>query len=190
MTKRALIVIDIQNDYFPSGRWPLSGVELAADNAARLIVSARNSGGLVVYIRHEFLTENAPFFAAGSNGAELHPKILNRKDELVVVKHFPNAFRETDLKTALDQNAIQEVVICGSMSHMCVDSTARAANDLGYKVTVIHDACATRDLEFCGMYVPAAYVHTAFMAALDFGYATLCSTEEHLLAAEVGAASR
>ena len=180
MTKRVLIVVDLQNDYFPGGKWTLSGVEAAADNAARLIAAARDKGELVVHIRHEFTTPDAPFFSPGSDGAQIHPKVRNRDDEQVVLKHFVNSFRETDLKAVLDRNGIDEVIICGAMSHMCVDAVTRAASDFGYKVTVVHDACASRDLEFNGVKVPAAQAHAAFMAALGFAYATMRSTNEYL----------
>jgi nicotinamidase-related amidase len=180
MAKRALIVVDIQNDYFPHGKWPLSGMEAAADNAARLIAAMRLSGHQIVHIRHEFPSDDAPFFAPGSEGAQIHRKVRNRDDEHVVVKNYINSFRETDLEGVLDRSGVEEVVVCGAMSHMCVDAVSRAANDFGYKVTVIHDACASRDLEFDGVRVPAAHAHAAFMAALGFGYATMRSTDEYL----------
>ncbi|MDE1194546.1 MAG: cysteine hydrolase family protein [Pseudomonas sp.] len=177
MSKSALIVVDIQNDYFPGGKWPLVGVDAAADNAARIIQATRDSGDLVVHIRHEFTSEDAPFFTPNSEGAKLHPKVLNKADEPVVLKHFVNSFRETELKQILDQHGIEELVVIGAMSHMCVDGITRAAADMGYKVKVIHDACASRDLEFNGTTVPAAHVHAAFMAALGFAYAEVISTE-------------
>jgi nicotinamidase-related amidase len=183
MTKRALIVVDIQNDYFPGGKFPLSGVEAAADNAAQLIAATRRRGELVVHVRHEFPTQDAPFFSPGSEGAQIHPKARNQDDEHVVVKNHINSFRATDLEEVLDRHGIEEVVICGAMSHMCVDAVTRAAKDFGYEVTVVHDACATRDLEFNGVQVPAAQVHAAFMAALGFAYATMRSTTEYLGAA-------
>jgi nicotinamidase-related amidase len=177
MSKSALIVVDIQNDYFPGGKWPLVGVDAAADNAARIIQATRDSGDLVVHIRHEFTSEDAPFFTPNSEGAKLHPKVLNKADEPVVLKHFVNSVRETELKQILDQHGIEELVVIGAMSHMCVDGITRAAADMGYKVKVIHDACASRDLEFNGTTVPAAHVHAAFMAALGFAYAEVISTE-------------
>jgi nicotinamidase-related amidase len=180
MTKRALIVVDIQNDYFPGGKWTLSGIEAAADNAARLLAATRAKGELVVHIRHEFKTDDAPFFTPGSEGAQIHAKARNQGDEHVVLKHHVSSYRETDLKEVLDRNGIEEVVICGAMSHMCVDAITRASSDFGYKVTVVHDACASRDLEFNGVKVPAAQAHAAFMAALGFAYATMRSTDEHL----------
>jgi nicotinamidase-related amidase len=180
MSKRALIVIDIQNDYFPGGKWPLSGIDAAADNAARLLAAARARGELVVHVRHEFKTADAPFFAPGSSGAAIHEKAAPAAKEPVVLKHFINSFRETELKAILDHHGIEELVICGAMSHMCIDGGVRAAVDLGYPCTLIHDACASRDLEFGGVRVPAAQVHAAFMAALSFAYAKTQSTEEFL----------
>lgn len=182
MAKQALIVVDIQNDYFPQGKWPLVGADAAADNAVRLLNAFRDAGDSVVHIRHEFTSDEAPFFTPGSEGAKLHPKVLNRADEPVVLKHFVNSFRETELQSILDEQGIKELVVVGSMSHMCVDGITRAANDLGYSVTVIHDACASRDLEFNGLTVPAAHVHAAFMSALGFAYASVVSTDEFLAA--------
>jgi len=183
MPKRALVLIDVQNDYFPGGRWPLSGIESAADKAAKVLAAARAAGDLVVHVRHEFPSADAPFFAPGSNGAEIHPIVREGDGEPVVLKHHANAFRETDLKAILDRHGVEEVVICGAMSHMCVDAGVRAAGDLGYKCVVVHDACATRDQEFQGAVVPAAQVHAAFMAALRFGYAKLVTTDEYLAGA-------
>lgn len=182
MAKQALIVVDIQNDYFPQGKWPLVGADVAADNAARLIGAFREAGDSVLHIRHEFTSADAPFFTPGSDGARLHPKVLNRADEPVVLKHFVNSFRETELKAVLDEKGITDLVVVGSMSHMCIDGITRAAADMGYSVTVVHDACASRDLEFNGLTVPAAQVHAAFMSALGFAYASVVSTEQFLAA--------
>ena len=180
MTKRALIIVDLQNDYFPGGKWTLTGVEAAAANAARLLQSARAAGHLVVHIRHESSNIDAPFFVPGSEGAAIAPQVINKEGEHVVLKHQINSFRDTDLKNILDTNGIEEVIIAGAMSHMCVDAITRAPVDFGYKATVIHDAVATFDMEFNGVKVPAAYVHAAFMAALGFAYATMLSTDEYI----------
>ena len=182
MAKQALILIDIQNDYFPQGKWPLDGVDAAADKAAQLLQAFRAAGDAVIHVRHEFASEDAPFFTPGSEGAHLHAKALNAGNEPVVLKHFVNAFRETNLRTLLEQRSITDLVVVGSMSHMCVDAVVRAAADLGYSVTVIHDACATRDLEFNGQVIPAAQVHGAYMAALAFGYASVVSADDYLQA--------
>ncbi|ACK50862.1 isochorismatase hydrolase [Methylocella silvestris BL2] len=183
MAKRALIVVDLQNDYFRDGKFPLIGIEAAARNAARVLAAARAAGDLVVHIRHEFASAGAPFFEPGSAGAQIHESVLNEQGETVIVKNHINSFRETGLKAALERAGVEEIVIIGAMSHMCVDAVTRAANDFGYKVTVVHDACATRDLEFNGVRVEAAKVHAAFMAALGFAYAATPSTDAYLAAA-------
>ncbi|UVM57740.1 cysteine hydrolase [Pseudomonas sp. B21-012] len=180
MSKQALIVIDIQNDYFPGGKWTLDGADAAADNAASILEAARARGDLVVHVRHEFESEDAPFFTPGSQGAQIHPKAASRADEPVLLKHKVNSFLGTGLKQLLDEQNVSEVTVIGSMSHMCIDAVSRAAADYGYGVTVVHDACATRALEFNGINVPAAQVHAAFMASLAFAYAQVISTEHYL----------
>lgn len=179
-SNQALLVVDIQNDYFPGGKWTLHGMDAAAGNAARLITAARTVGDLVVHIRHEFPTSEAPFFVPGSSGAQIHSSVQNREDEDVIIKNQINSFRDTKLKQILDQNGIRDVVICGAMSHMCIDAVTRAANDYGYNCILIHDACASRELEFNGMKIPAEHVHAAFMSALGFAYAKAMSTNEFL----------
>lgn len=178
MSNRALIVIDIQNDYFPGGKWTLAGMDKAADNAARLIDAARASGDRVVHVRHEFPSNDAPFFTPGSDGARIHEMVLPKDGETVILKHEVNAFKGTDLKGMLDRDGVKDLTICGAMSHMCVDAATRAASDFGFKVTLIHDACASRDLEFDGKTIPAAEVHAAYMSALGFAYATLKTADD------------
>ncbi|MCW2272294.1 cysteine hydrolase family protein [Pseudomonas sp. JUb96] len=180
MSKHALIVIDIQNDYFPGGKWTLDGADTAADNAGKVIAAARAKGDLVVHVRHEFESSDAPFFTPGSEGAQIHPKAAALPSEPVVLKHKVNAFLDTNLQSLLDQHQTEAVTVIGSMSHMCIDAATRAAADLGYATTVIHDACATRAQEFNGVTTPAAQVHATYMAALAFGYAQVISTQDFL----------
>lgn len=182
MSKHALIIIDIQNDYFPGGKWTLAGADAAADNAARALAAARERGDLVVHVRHEFESADAPFFTPGSEGAQIHSKVAARDGEAVVLKHKVNAFLDTPLLGLLEEQRITDLTVVGSMSHVCIDAATRAAADLGYNVSVLHDACATLDVEFNGVKVPAAQVHAAYMAALAFGYAKVISTEEWLAA--------
>lgn len=176
MTKRAILVVDLQNEYWPAGNFPLVGIEAAAANAARVIAHARDRGDLVVHMRHEI--PGGPIFVPGSDGARINPAVEPRADETVITKNFPNSFRETALDTLLKDNAIEETVVIGAMSHMCIDATTRGANDLGYQTVTIHDACATRDLEFQGAVTPAAQVQTAMMAALAFMYGEVVATDD------------
>lgn len=175
MSKRAILVVDLQNEYWPTGNLPLVGIDAAAANAARVMAHGRAKGDLVVSIRHE--APGAPFFVPGSEGAKIHSAVLPQGDEPVVTKNYPNSFRDTGLKAVLDLHGVTEVIVTGAMSHMYVDATTRAANDLGYKTTTIHDACATRDLEFDGVTTPAAQVHAALMAALAFHYGDVISRD-------------
>jgi len=177
MTDTALLIVDLQNDYFAGGKFPLVGIDSAADNVARILVVFRARGLPVIHIRHEILREPAPFFARGSAGAEIHETVAPEAGEPVITKNFPNSFRETDLQARLQMLGVSDLVITGAMSHFCIDATTRAAADLGYRCTVAHDACATRDLEFDGVAVPAAQVHAAFMAALAMGYGAILPTD-------------
>ncbi|WP_313128646.1 cysteine hydrolase family protein [Pseudescherichia vulneris] len=180
MQKRGLIVIDLQNEYLPTGKLPLSNIDAAAANAARVIAEFRLHGHPVFHIRHESASENAPIFTPGSEGVQIQTSVIPAENEPVIVKKYINAFRDTDLKQQLDAQDVEEVIIVGAMSHMCVDACVRAAADMGYPVTVLHDACATLDLTFNKVTVPAAHVHAAMMAAFEFGYGKVISTEDYL----------
>jgi len=180
MSQRALIIVDLQNDYFPGGDFPLDGIDAATANAAKVLDAARRNGDAVIHVQHHSLAPEATFFVPGTHGVEIHAAVRPAEGEPVVVKNFPNSFRATTLKELLDQKGIEDVVIVGAMSHMCIAATGRAAADFGYRTTVIHDACATRALEFGGTVIPSAQVHAANMAALAFGYAKVIATAEHL----------
>ncbi len=180
MQDTALILIDIQNDYFPNGLWEVPDMPAASDNAARLLADARKRAIPVLHIRHQTLSADAPFFRPNSHGADIHPSVAPLGDELVIEKQRPNSFVDTLLQAQLDALGIKSLVLCGAMSQMCVDSTARAAVDLGYKVSIIEDACAAKAQVFNGVEVPAALVHAAFMAALSGSFAKVQRTAEYL----------
>lgn len=182
MSKTALIVIDLQNDYFDGGKFPLHNTDAAAANAARLLEAARSKGDLVVHVQHVSGEADAPFFAPGTEGVEIHTSVAPKDGELKIVKQQINAFLGTDLKAKLDEAGVETVTIAGAMSHMCVDAATRAASDYGYSVIVVHDATATLDLEFAGQTTPAEKVQTAMMSALAFGYAQVVSTDDYLAA--------
>ncbi|EIZ77931.1 isochorismatase hydrolase [Novosphingobium sp. Rr 2-17] len=182
MARRVIVVVDLQNDYFPGGKLPLWNVDTASGNAARVIARAREEGTPVVHIRHEFPGPDAPFFVANTDGARIHASVLPLADERVILKHYPNSFRDTDLREVLDGHGPQEVFILGAMTHMCIDATARAAADFGYNVLVLHDACATLDVTFGEHVVAAPQVQAAFLGALANGYARLQSADDFLAA--------
>ena len=183
--KTALLVIDVQKDYFPGGKMELVNPLEAAQKAHMLLQCFREHGGHHVHIQHIALEPDAPFLAKGDSGADIHDSAAHFEGEPIVYKHYPNAFRETNLPNMLKEWGVERVIITGMMTHMCVDATARAAADLGFKVIVAEDACATRDLQFGGTIIPADHVHKAFMAALK-SYGQVMKSEETiaLLAAE------
>lgn len=176
--KTALLVIDIQNDYFPGGRMPLENMEAAATNCQALLTTCRARQVPTFLVQHLFPAPDAPFFAPASKGAELHPSVAPTARDKVIVKQRINCFLGTGLLEELRQLGAGELVICGAMSHMCVDAAVRAAADLGFRCTVAHDACATRALAFNGVAIPAGAVHGAYMAALGAAYARVMATAE------------
>ena len=170
---RALVVVDIQNDYFPGGANPLDGPEAAAGKAGSLLAAFRESGEQIVHVKHLWDAPDALYLRPGTPGCEINDSVKPEPGEAVVEKAFPNAFLETPLDAQLKGAGVDTLVVCGMMTSMCVDATVRAAVDLGYEVAVAHDACATMPLEFGDRWIAAADVHAAFLAALGDGYATV-----------------
>ena len=174
----ALILIDIQKDYFPGGAMELSGSEAAAAKAGRALGWFREKGWPVIHIQHLSVRQGAGFFIPETPGVEFHPFVAPGDGETVIQKHFPNSFRGTGLQDKLDEADVKRLVIAGMMSHMCVDATTRAAFDLGFQCVLLADACATRELEFGHVTVSAAHVHAAFMAALGAVYAEVTGVKD------------
>jgi nicotinamidase-related amidase len=187
--KTALLIVDIQKDYFPGGKMELVEPLKAAEKATMLLQCFREHGGRHVHIQHISTKPDATFFIPGDRGTDIHDSVAHFEGEPIVYKHFPNSFRETNLLEMLREWGTERVVICGMMTHMCVDATARAAGDLGFKVFVAEDACATKDLKHGGTVIPAEHVHKAFLAALKT-YGKVMTSEQIIahLAAEQAAA--
>ncbi len=173
----ALLLIDIQKDYFPGGRMALVKPLEAAQKAHKLLQYFREHAQKHVHIQHIETEADATFFIQGTDGIDIHDSVARLDDEPLVIKHFPNAFLETELLEMLKAWRVERVIVTGMMTHMCVDATARAAADLGFQVIVAEDACATLDLEYDGTLVPAEHAHKAFMAALK-SYGQVLSTDE------------
>jgi nicotinamidase-related amidase len=169
--KPALIIVDMQNDYFPGGKMELTGIEEAAKNARRALERFRAKNLPIFHIQHLSARAGATFFLPNTDGVKIHENMAPRKGEHLIQKHFPNSFRDTSLNEQIRSLRVEKVVICGAMTHMCIDTTVRAACDLGFRCLLISDACATRDLEFGGVVIEAHQVHAAFMAALSNAFA-------------------
>ncbi|TFB83704.1 cysteine hydrolase [Cryobacterium algoricola] len=173
-----IVVIDIQKDYFPGGAYPLTGSEPAAVVARSVLDSAREIGTPVVHFQHVATEADATFFVPGTVGVEIHPLVAPVASERQFTKGSANAFVDTGLEELLRDEDIDHLVIMGMMSSMCIDATTRAALDLDFAVTVVHNACAAPSFEFEGTEVPGASVHAAFMAALrDAGADVLAAAD-------------
>jgi nicotinamidase-related amidase len=163
--KTELILIDIQNDYFPGGKMELEGSVGASLCAKKLLSFYRERKLPVIHIQHINIRPGSTFFLPSTEGVEIHKNVVPLPGETVFQKNFPN---------------IKDLVIAGMMTHLCVDSTTRAAFDCGFKCTVVADACATRSLSFGSSVIPADHVNGAFLAALSPVYATVVHTEDFI----------
>jgi nicotinamidase-related amidase len=163
----ALLLIDLQNDYFPGGAMTLHGAEAAVQQAAHLLQLFRAQHRNVVHVQHISTRVGATFFLPHTPGAEIHAAVRPTEGEAVVVKHHVNSFRETNLLQVLRAQDVTHLVIAGMMTQQCVDTAVRAAADLGFQCTLAADACATLALEYGGQRVSAQQVQTAFMASLQ-----------------------
>lgn len=167
--KTALIIIDIQDFYFSGGDVPLDGPRAAALNAGLVLEQFRKRGDLVVHIRHNH-----------EPGGAIHEYVSPASHEIVISKDHVNAFRETNLNDVLKDGSITELVICGMQTHMCLEAAVRAASDLGYPVTVVGDACATRALQYGETIVGAEDVHNSTLATLQ-AYARIIKASDYLI---------
>lgn len=171
MKRAGLILVDFQNDYFPGGRFPLPHAEAAVKQAGILLELARDKKIPLWHIRHIDNDPDATFFLPNTDGVEFHPIVTPLPHEKVIEKHYPNAFHETSLEKSVRSAGVELLFFCGAMSNMCIDSSVRAAFDLGFTCVVAQDACAASDLEFAGSAHEAKAVHEIFMAALASAYA-------------------
>ncbi len=176
----ALLLIEIQNDYFPNGRMPLEKSIEASLKAQEVLQAARAKQFPIIHIQHISTRPDAVHFLPCTKGVEFHPNVLPNKNETVLKKHYPNSFKDTALLNHLIKNQVNHLVIAGMMTHLCIDATVRAAYDLGFSCTVLHDACATKNLEFNNMLIPAQTVHSAFLAALQPLYARVMTVKDYI----------
>ena len=170
--QEALLVIDVQNDYFPGGTCELYQAYEAEDRIKSLIKESRTLQRPIIYIQH-INPPDETFFLEGTYGCEISERIKPLLDDKVIVKYYPNSFLETELDSYLKEKGIKKLIVCGMMTHMCVDTTVRAAMDYGYEVDLVADACATMDLEIAGEIIPAQTVQKTFLASLEGVFANI-----------------
>ncbi len=176
----ALLMLEIQNDYFPNGRIPLENSVEASAKAQSVLQRYRDKKLPIIHVQHISTHPNASYFLPCTRGAEFYQDVVPLKGEMIIKKHYPNSFKDTGLLNYLIRNQINHLVICGMMTHLTIDATVRAAYDLGFSCTLLHDACAARELEFNNTIISAQSVHFAFLAALHPSYATVLNAEEWL----------
>ena len=178
MKKKGLVIIDIQNDYFPGGRAELVNPDAALSNAEKLLKDFRAKELPIIHVQHINVRDGATFFLPDTDGAKIHQRLTPLAGEHLVVKNAPNSFYKTNLRQIIQDNNISELVVCGMMTHMCIDTTVRAAKDYELPVTLVSDACATKALVYESISIPAAQVQASFMAALSGMFAQIVITEE------------
>ena len=161
----ALLIIDMQDFYFPGGALPLVQPEAASANAGRVLAACREKGRMVVHVGHQVRA-----------GGEFHTDVAPLPGETVIMKSEVNAFQGTELLATLREAGIRKLVLCGMQTHMCLEGAARAAADHDFECVVISDACATRDLKRGETVVPAEGVHESTLATLDGAYAEVVDT--------------
>jgi nicotinamidase-related amidase len=176
----ALLVIDIQNFYFEKGSLPLTGSVEAARQARRVLDAFRAKKLPVIHVRHASKTTTFVDGEPTDPQYRIYPDIAPAAGEPVITKHYANSFRETPLLEQLKQRHITALVIVGMQTHMCVEAAARAATDLGFDVTVVAEACATRPLTYGGRTVPADMVHATALAAINGTYGRVVSIDTWL----------
>jgi nicotinamidase-related amidase len=165
--KTALLIIDMQDFYFPGGQMPLKKPERASAKASKVLDEFRSNKMHIIHIKHN--TEK-------NNG--IHTDVMPKEGEKIFTKNKANSFLDTGLEGYLKENQITHLVITGMMTHMCVEATTRAASDKGYKCFVISDACATRDLQYNNKIIKAEDVHLSTLSTLEYGYAQILSAKE------------
>lgn len=175
---QALLLIDLQNDYFPDGSMELHGACEALENARLLLEGFRKDRRPIIHVQHINTHVGATFFLPETEGVKIHKDLTPRDGETVLVKHAPSSFYGTNLAGHLKEQGLVSLMVCGMMTHMCIDTTVRAARDYGLTITLAGDACATRDLVFAGETIPARVVQKTFLAALQGVFAEVVETAD------------
>lgn len=186
--KRALIVIDVQNEYF-SGKLRIEypDVRVTLPNICRAMDAATAAGIPVVVVQH-LTPPGAPVFARGSDAAALHPEIARRPYDLLVEKTMASALTGTPLGAWLRERGIDTLSIVGYMTHNCDDSTARQAYHEGWKVELLHDATGALPYRNAAGAATAEEIHRVFTVVMHSNFAAVASTAQWLAALAGGEA--
>ncbi|MCE1159177.1 Streptothricin hydrolase [bioreactor metagenome] len=178
--KTALLIVDVQNDYFPGGKNELVGSIEASLRIKVIIEKFRRKNLEIIYIQHISKSPASTFFLPNTEGIAIHNNVKPNREDKIFIKHYPNSFRDTGLDEYCKNKGIDTLVIVGMMSHMCIDTTVRAGYDLGYKIVVLKDCCATKDLKMGERVVKAEEVQIAYMAAIEGTFGEVKTVEEYI----------
>ena len=178
--KRALLVIDVQNEYFPGGQLPITSPHPHFANILRAMDSASASGTPVVVIQHTFARPDAPYFRRDTPGWALHPEVAARPRDLWIEKNLPGSFTGTDLEAWLRSRDIDKVAVAGYMTHMCCDTTARQAAHLGLSVEFLGDATGTLAVENSAGSASAEEMHRSILCAQQMMISEVLNTDPWL----------
>ncbi|MDD6796074.1 MAG: cysteine hydrolase family protein [Clostridiaceae bacterium] len=176
--KKGLLLIDIQEFYFKGGFSELYRAEEAASEAKKVLTYFRENNLPVFHIQHIGMEKEDGCYRPQTEGIRIYKDVCPNDDEYVITKQTPDGFVNTDLKKSLEQAGVAELVVCGMMTNICIDTTVRSAKALGYDVTVIEDACTTKDFQWKGKVIKATDIQNSFMTSLEMFFAKVQSAEE------------
>ncbi|GAA5812121.1 hypothetical protein MFLAVUS_005571 [Mucor flavus] len=173
MSEEALIVVDVQNDYFPDGNLPTWNPIETAEACAQLIQKFRQDGKQVVFVKHIIHDSQAEIFPAlikGTRGAEIHDIVKPLPTEKIITKHEVSSFVGTDLKEYLVSKGVKKLVVVGMMIHNCVNATVYSGVEEGFPCIVVEEAVNTMDQPYDGELVKAQDIKKAFLAGIQFSF--------------------
>ncbi len=182
--KKALMVIDVQNEYF-DGKLPIEYPENSFENIILAIESANKKDIPVILIQHTSSDEYSFTFKKGSKEWEIHEKVLEKDHDIIIEKNLPGSFTKTQLESYLKENDIKKVAICGYMTHMCCDTTARQAMHLDFEVEFLNDATGTRDVSNYSGDIRAEKLHKATLITQAMKFSKVMSTEDWVRSLEL-----
>lgn len=185
--RRALVVIDVQNEYFPGGGLPIEypPVEQSLPNITRAMDAARAAGIPVVVVRHH-APQGAPLFQADAHNGQLHPEITRRPHDHLVTKTFPSVFTGTDFADWIERNRIGTLSLVGYMTHNCDAATAFEAMHRGLHAEFLADASGALPYANAAGRATAEEIHRVFSVVFHSNFAAVTTTSAWIAAIQAG----
>lgn len=181
--QQALLVIDVQNEYF-TGRLPVTFPENSLENILKAMDHAARVGMPIAVIQHTAPSKDSPTFRKGSEEWKLHLNVQKRKRDVLIEKNLPGSFTGTELEKWLRERDVERVAICGYMTQMCCDTTARQAFHLGFQVDFLSDATGALSLKNSAGAISDCDLHRAVLVTMAMRFARVIRTEEWIAKTE------